>query len=339
MTAATPITAREVHLVARPHGAPKASDFAVVDAPIARPGPDQVLVRNEWLSVDPYMRGRMNDVKSYVPPLALGAPMDGAAVGTVVESNTGAIPVGSRVMHGLGWREYATVEARLARVVDTAAAPAEAYLGVLGTTGLAAYVGLKTIAPVRHGDVVFISAAAGAVGIVACRVARALGATTVIGSAGGPEKARRLVKDFGYDHGIDYRQGALRDQVCAAAPDGIDVYFDNVGGDHLRAALALMREHGRVALCGAISRYNAIEAPPRPDLLVAIARRISLRGFIVSDHFDLFDEYTAQATDWLRDGSLPSEMTVVDGIEHAYEAFVGLLRGANTGKMLVRLSG
>jgi NADPH-dependent curcumin reductase CurA len=333
-----PAVGREVHLVARPVGEPTKAEFALVDAPVAPPAADQVLVRNEWFSVDPYMRSRMNDVKSYVPPFALGAPMDGGAVGTVLESTAASIPVGASVLHHLGWREYATVDAAAVRALDTAAAPAQAYLGVLGVTGLTAYVGLKLVAPVQEGDVVFVSGAAGAVGTVAGRVARALGAAKVIGSAGGPEKARRLLDDFGYDVAIDYRDGALGEQLRAAAPDGIDVYFDNVGGDHLKAALTTMRTYGRVALCGAVSQYNAAGPVSGPDLLDAIKNRLTLRGFLVMDHYDLFDEYVAQAVGWLRDGSLRSEETVVHGIEQAVDAFIGLLRGANTGKMLVSLA-
>ena len=338
MSVTIPAVGREVHLVARPVGEPTKADFALVDASVAPPAADQVLVRNDWFSVDPYMRPRMNDAKSYLPPFAVGAPMDGAAVGTVIESNAASIPLGTSVLHHLGWREYATVDAAAVRALDTAPAPAQAYLGVLGLTGFTAYVGLKLIAPVQEGDVVFVSGAAGAVGIVAGRVARALGAAKVIGSAGGREKARLLVEDFGYDDAINYRDGALSEQLRVAAPDGIDVYFDNVGGDHLRAALPAMRTYGRVALCGAVSQYNATGPVSGPDLLDAIKNRLTLRGYLVMDHYDLFDEYVAQAVGWLRDGSLRSEETVVHGIENAVEAFLGLLRGANTGKMLVRLA-
>ena len=337
MSVTTPVPGREVRLVARPVGEPTTADFALVEAPVVAPGVGQLLVRNDWFSVDPYMRSRMNDVEGYRAPFALGVPMDGGAVGTVVESNAASIPLGTSVLHRLGWREYATVDAAAVRVLDTAAAPAPAYLGVLGMTGLTAYVGLKEIAPVREGDVVFVSGAAGAVGLVAGRVARSLGAAKVIGSAGGQQKARRLVADFGYDAAINYRDGALCEELRVAAPDGIDVYFDNVGGDHLLAALKTMRPHGRVALCGAISQYNATEPGCGPDLLVAIANRLTLRGYIVSEHYDLQDEYVEKASGWLREGSLRYEETVVHGIEHAVDAFIGLLRGANTGKMLVRL--
>jgi NADPH-dependent curcumin reductase CurA len=348
-----PVTNREIHLAARPRGEPKPSDFALVETSIPDPGPGQVLVRNDWFSVDPYMRGRMNDVKSYTPPYRLGAPMDGAAVGTVIATGGtgggasaggaaagGTVPVGAVVQHMRGWREYALLEAARVRVVDTDLAPAQAYLGVLGAVGLTAYVGLKEIAPVREGDVVFVSGAAGAVGMVAGRVARHFGAAKVIGSAGGPDKARRLVEEFGFAEAIDYKAGDLGGQLAAAAPDGIDVYFDNVGGDHLRAAISAMRDHGRIALCGAISLYNAAQAAPGPDnLALAITRRLTLRGYIISDHLDAAAEYVRLAAGWLREGSLRREETVVEGIEQAVPAFLGLFHGANTGKMLVRLGG
>jgi NADPH-dependent curcumin reductase CurA len=337
-TVSIPRNGREVQLVARPEGEPKPADFLVAEAPVAEPGPGQVLVRNDWLSVDPYMRGRMNDVKSYVPPFQLNAPMEGGAVGTVLASQSAEVPVGATVLHGLGWREYATLDAGRVRMVDLSLASPQAFLGVLGVTGLTAYAGLKEVAPVKDGDVVFISGAAGAVGSIAGQLARRLGASRVIGSAGGPEKAARLVEEFGYDVAIDYRKGSLGEQLAAAAPDGIDVYFDNVGGDHLRAAISAMRTHGRIALCGAIAQYNATGPVPGPDnLALAIGRRLTLRGFLAGDHAHLSAEYVSQAAGWLREGTLRTEETVVDGIENAADAFVGLMRGANTGKMLIRL--
>jgi NADPH-dependent curcumin reductase CurA len=304
------------------------------------PGPGQVLVRNTWLSVDPYMRGRMNDVPSYIPPFQLGQPMTGSAVGVVVASGSDAVPTGTTVAHFDGWREHALVDATAVQVVDTNLAPAQAYLGVLGTTGLTAYAGLVEVAPLREGETVFISGAAGAVGSVAGQIARKLGAKRVIGSAGGPEKARRLVEDFGYDIAIDYREGDLLGRLRKAAPDGVDVYFDNVGGDHLDAALAVMNLRGRVALCGAISMYNATELPAGPrHLPLAIGKRINLLGMNVTDHLGLAPEYIGKAAGWLADGSLRTEETVVDGVENSVEAFLAMMRGANTGKMLVRLAG
>lgn len=332
-------TSREIRLASRPVGEPTAANFSVADVPVGEPGPGQVVVRNTWLSVDPYMRGRMNDTKSYVPPFRIGEPLEGTAVGEVIASNAPEVPVGATVLHFLGWREYATVDAGYVRIIDTTIAPAQAYLGALGMVGLTAYAGLKRIAPVEQGDVVFISGAAGAVGIIAARVAKHFGAAKVIGSAGGPVKARRLLDEFGYDAAIDYKAGDLEGQLMLAAPDGIDVYFDNVGGDHLRAALSALNTGGRVALCGAISAYNEKTPPPGPDNLpLAIGKRLTLRGFIVSDHQDLADEYAKLAAAWLKDGSLQYEETVVDGIDNTIDAFLGLLKGANTGKMLVRLA-
>ncbi|CAL9472212.1 Putative NADP-dependent oxidoreductase YfmJ [Actinosynnema sp. ALI-1.44] len=303
------------------------------------PGPGQVVVRNDHLSVDPYMRGRMNEGESYVPPFALGEPMTGSAVGTVVASEVPSLPVGTTVTHFLGWREHALLGEGDVQVVDTTLAPATAYLGVLGTTGLTAWATLKEVAPVREGDVVFVSGAAGAVGSVAARLARELGAAKVIGSAGGPVKAARLTADFGYDVALDYRAGDIHAQLAAAAPEGVDVYLDNVGGDHLDAALRVMNRHGRVGLVGAISAYNATSLPTGPaHLPLAIGKRITLRGMIVGDHLHLAPDYVRRAAGWLAEGRLVTDETVVDGIENAVEAFLGLMKGANTGKMLVRTS-
>ncbi|MFV2198582.1 NADP-dependent oxidoreductase [Nocardiopsis sp. LOL_012] len=334
-----PVSSREVHLVARPVGEPKQSDFSLVETTVADPGPGQVQVRNDWMSVDPYMRGRMNDAKSYVPPFRLGEVMQGGAVGTVTASGVDTVPVGSTVLHQAGWREYALLDAHEAQVVDTSKVSAESYLGALGMPGLTAYVGLTRIAPVNENDTVFISGAAGAVGSTAGQIARRLGATRVVGSAGGPEKKRRLLEDFGFDAAIDYREGDLEGQLAEAAPKGIDVYFDNVGGDHLRAAIAAMRPFGRIAMCGAISAYNATEPVPGPDnLFLAVGKRLSLRGFIVTDHGDISREYVPRAAAWVASGDLHIEQTVVTGIENAAGAFLDMMRGANTGKMLVRLA-
>ncbi|MGY0234263.1 NADP-dependent oxidoreductase [Longispora urticae] len=329
---------REIHLVSRPVGEPKPSDFALVTAEVPEPGPGQVVVRNTFMSVDPYMRGRMNDVKSYVPPFALDAVMDGGAVGEVVASDSPDVPVGATVLHGLGWREFALVDAARVRVVDATLAPASAYLGVLGMPGLTAYAGLLAVAGFQAGETVFVSGAAGAVGSLVGQFARLLGAGRVIGSAGGPDKATRLVKDFGFDAAIDYRAGDLRGQLAEAAPDGIDVYFDNVGGDHLEAAIGALNVHGRAALCGAISQYNATEPVPGPrNLALAIGKRLTLRGMLVGDHNDLAPQFVQQVAGWLASGEVKAEETVVDGIGNAVDAFLGMMKGANTGKMLVRL--
>ena len=334
------VTSRAWQLIARPVGEPKPTDFRLAETEIADPGPGQILVRNTWLSVDPYMRGRMNDVPSYIPPFQLNEPMTGGAVGVVVAAGEGSpVAVGATVSHFEGWREYALLDAAKVQQLDVSLAPPQAYLGVLGITGLTAYVGLTEIAPVREGDVVFVSGAAGAVGSVAGQIAKKLGASKVIGSAGGPEKVRRLKDDFGFDVAIDYREGELAKQLKQAAPEGIDVYFDNVGGDTLDAALMRMNLFGRIALCGAISVYNAESLPPGPRHLTnAIGKSLTLRGFTVGHHMKTLPEYLGKAAGWLADGSLRVDETVVDGIDNGLNAFFGVMSGANTGKMLVRLT-
>ncbi|MDI2131822.1 NADP-dependent oxidoreductase [Yinghuangia seranimata] len=334
-----PTHTREIHLAARPTGEPTADAFALATAPLPELADGQVLVRNRWMSVDPYMRGRMNDVPSYMPPFALDAPLDGSALGEVVASRAADIPVGATVVHFLGWREHAVVDGATATVVDTTLVPEQAYLGVLGATGLTAYVALTDTAPVREGDVVFVSAAAGAVGSVAGQIARKLGARTVIGSAGGPAKAAALTADFGYDAALDHRAGDLAAQLADAAPDGIDVYLDNVGGGHLQAAIGAMRHGGRIALVGAISQYNATEPATGPNnLYYAAGQEITLRGMLITNHLARFPEWIGKAAEWLADGSLRTKETVVEGLENAPTAFRDMMRGANTGKMLVRLS-
>lgn len=333
------LTSRQVHLAARPEGEPRESDFRLVTVDLPYPGAGEVLVRNDWMSLDPAVRGRMRGVRTYVAPFELDQPLEGAAVGTVVASGDQGLPVGAVVRHRLGWREHALLASTDVEVLDVERAAPEEYLSVLGMTGLTAYVGLTQIAPVRAGDVVFVSAAAGAVGLAAGAVARRLGAARVVGSAGGPAKARLLVEELGYDSALDHRQGDLPGQLAAAAPDGVDVYFDNVGGDHLEAALGALRVGGRVALCGAISQYNATSPAPGPaNMGLAITKRLTMRGFIVLDHADLRERYEALAAGWLRDGVLPSRKTVVHGLDQAPRAFLDLLRGVNVGKMLVRLS-
>lgn len=329
---------REIQLVARPQGEPRSSDFGLVEVDVPDPGPAEILVRNRWISVDPYMRGRMNDVRSYVPPFNLDAPLDGGAVGEVVESHADAVPVGALVLHNLGWRELATVSADAVRVLDTEQAPEEAYLGVLGMPGLTAWVGLLTVAGLRDGDTVFVSGAAGAVGSLVGQIARLRG-HQVIGSAGSPEKVAFLREQLGFDVAFDYHDGDVAALLHAAAPKGIDVYFDNVGGEHLEAALSALRPHGRVAMCGAISQYNATEPVPGPrNLTQVIGKRLTIRGFIVSDHGDQLGPFVSEVGGWLRDGRIHHHQTVVDGLENAPAAFIGLLQGQNTGKMLVRLA-
>lgn len=329
---------REVHLTSRPTGMPTSGEFSVVEVDVPEPGPGEVLVRNDWMSVDPSMRSRMRDIPSYLPPFELGAPMEGAAVGTVIASEAPSLRPGDTVWHHLGWREHTLANAEDTHRLEPAGLSAAEFLGTLGMPGLTAYVALTKIAPVRRGDTVLISAAAGGVGLVAAQVARHLGAAVVIGSAGGAEKTRRLVDEFGYDRAIDYTAGPIGPAVLAEAPDGIDVYLDNVGGDHLQAAIDALRPGGHVAMCGSVSQANSEEPVPGPTNLALVTRkRLTLRGFIVLDHLGLWDDWIALARGWLEDGGYTSTQTVVDGLENSVDALVGLLAGANVGKMLVRL--
>jgi NADPH-dependent curcumin reductase CurA len=328
--------AREIHLAARPTGEPIPENFALVETELPPPGPGQVLVRNVAMSVDPYMRGRMNDAKSYVPPFQVGAALDGGAVGTVVASSVDSLEPGDLVLHGLGWRDYALLDAKHVRQVDPAVGPS-AYLGVLGMPGLTAYVGLLDIAAMKPGDTVFVSGAAGAVGSLAGQIARLRGASRVIGSAGSMSKVEYLVDQLGFDAAFNYKDAPVRRQLREAAPDGIDVYFDNVGGSHLEAAIAAFKPYGRAALCGAISQYNATDASAPNNLALAIGKRLTMRGFIVSDHNDRMPAFQNEVAGWLTNGDISVAETFVDGLENAPAAFIGMLRGDNTGKMIVRL--
>ena len=329
-------TATEIHLASRPQGWPTQDNFRTVEVELPDPGPGEVLVRNTFLSVDPYMRGRMNDVKSYVPPFALDAPMDGGAVGEVVASGSDDLSPGDTVLHQAGWRSHALLSARAVRAVDTSAVPASAYLGALDMPGLTAYVGLTRVAEVREGDTVFVSGAAGAVGSAVGQIAKQLGAAKVIGSAGGPEKCAWLTDELGFDVALDYKAAPIGRQLRDHAP--VDVYFDNVGGDHLEAAIFAMADFGRIAACGAIADYNAEAPAPGPrNMMMFVSKRLTLRGFIVTDHQDAASDFYRAAGAWVADGSLTWRETIVDGLDHAVDAFLGLHRGDNTGKMLVRV--
>lgn len=329
---------REWHLLSRPVGWPKPEDFALVEAPVPSPGEGQVLVRNKYLSVDPYMRGRMSAAKSYVAPFELGEAMQGGAVGEVVESRAEGIAAGDHVLHFLGWREYAVVDARHAVKVDPEAAPLSAYLGVLGMTGLTAYAGLLRTASLKEGDTVFVSGAAGAVGSQVGQIAKLKGAARVIGSAGSDEKVKLLVDEYGFDAAFNYKNGPVAEQLRAAAPDGVDVYFDNVGGDHLEAAIGSLNEGGRIVICGMISVYNDTEPAPGPkNLARLIQTRGRIEGFLVGDHYDLQPQFVQEVGPWVASGALKYRETVVEGVENTLEAFLGVLRGDNIGKMVVKL--
>ena len=327
--------ARAWHLKSRPQGMPTHDNFELKDVELSPLADGMIRVRNRWLSVDPYMRGRMNDVKSYVPAFQVGDPMDGGAIGEVVESKADGFEPGDLVQHMSGWRDEAVVPARTANKLPDLGVPPERYLGVLGVTGMTAYFGLLDAASAKEGDIVFVSAAAGAVGSVVVQVAKAKG-MTVIGSAGGPEKCE-FVRSLGADHVIDYKAGPVLKSLAAAAPDGIDVYFDNVGGDHLDAAFALGRNNARFAICGMIEGYNKAEPQTYRFIMRIIAARIRLKGFIVFDYFPRMAEFYADMGPWLASGAVKSRETVVAGLENMPDAFLGLFKGENTGKMLVKL--
>ncbi len=297
----------------------------------------QILVENSVNTVDPYMRGRMNDVKSYIPPFELDKPMTGGAVGVVRESRSEKFQVGEAVSHSLGWQDIAIVDEGQAKPVDLSVAPAAAYLGILGLTGLTAYVGLTRIAEIKEGDVVFVSGAAGAVGSAVGQFARHLGASRVIGSAGSEEKVARL-KELGFDVAINYREGDLVGQLRQAAPEGIDVYFDNVGGDHLEAALDRMNTFGRVAMCGAIAQYNDTQRPSAPrNLALAIGKCLTLRGFVLGQYLDVAPEFRERMAPLIAGGEIQYDVTTRHGIEAMPEAFLELFTGGNTGKMVVEM--
>ncbi|WP_405730850.1 NADP-dependent oxidoreductase [Streptomyces sp. NBC_01537] len=329
---------REWHLVARPHGWPTPEDFALVETEPGEPGPGEILVRNLYVSVDPYMRGRMNDAKSYAAPYELNQPLQGGAVGEVVASGAEGFAPGDHVLHFAGWREYAVVNAKTSVKVDGSLAPLSTYLGVLGMTGLTAYAGLLRVGGFKEGDAVFVSGAAGAVGGQVGQIAKLKGASRVIGSAGSDEKVKLLIEEYGFDAAFNYKNGPVAEQLAQAAPDGIDVYFDNVGGEHLEAAIGALNLRGRAVICGMIAQYNATEPTPGPRNMVKILQnRLRVEGVLVGDHYDLQPQFVQEVGGWVREGKLHYRETVVEGIENNVEAFLGLLRGENTGKMIVKL--
>jgi NADPH-dependent curcumin reductase CurA len=328
--------ARAWALKSRPHGTPQHTDFEMIDLPDAPLADGQVRIANRWLSVDPYMRGRMNDVKSYVPPFALGEAMQGGAVGEVVESRADGFAPGDLVRHMAGWRDEAVLPAQHVEKLPDLAVDPQAFLGQLGMPGMTAYFGLLEVAQARAGDTVFVSAAAGAVGSTVVQVAKAKG-MTVIGSAGGAEKCA-WVRSLGADAVIDYKSGTpIAKALGEVAPDGIDVYFDNVGGDHLDAALAHARHHARFAICGMIDVYNDAKPTSLRYLARLIGNRVRIQGFIVSDYMDRGAEFFADMQGLLGNGGLKRQETVFEGLDTMPDAFLGLFTGANTGKMLVRV--
>jgi NADPH-dependent curcumin reductase CurA len=329
---------REIRLKHRPVGLPSEGDFELFSVPIPAPGPGEVLVRNLYMSVDPYMRGRMIEQPSYVEPFQLGQALEGGCVGEVVESNGGKFQVGDYVLGRKGWREYYVSDGADLTKIDPSLAPAQAYLGILGVPGLTAYVGLLDIGRPQAGNTVFVSAAAGAVGSAVGQIAKLKGCH-VVGSAGSPAKVHWLREVAGVDAAFNYKEvTSLTAELARHCPHGIDVYFENVGGAHLEAALEHMNIHGRIVLCGMISQYNesAPSSGPR-NLRLAVRKRLTLKGFIVSDYVGRQPQFYADMGAWMAAGKIRWEETIVDGIENAPKAFLGLFTGENMGKMLVRL--
>jgi NADPH-dependent curcumin reductase CurA len=331
------ISSREIRLISRPNGIPTAANFSLAQVEL-EPLPDrQVLVRNLFMSVDPYMRGRMNEGKSYVPPFALGKPLEGGAVGEVVESRAKEFKPGDAVVSNFGWREYFIAAPDQLHSVSREVQPLSVYLGALGMTGMTAWVGLNLV-EVKAGDVIYISGAAGAVGNVAGQLAKLRGCR-VIGSAGSMEKVEFLREECGFDIAFDYKVGPVVEQLKVEAPEGIDVYFDNVGGEMLEAALAALRAHGRIIACGGISGYNDEKPRPGPsNLFNMTAKRLTMKGFIVRDWLDRQGEFEKEVGGYFRAGKVKHKETVVDGIGQAVGAFIGLFKGKNIGKMVVKLA-
>ncbi len=337
-----PTVNRRIVLAARPKGEPSDEHFRLEEVPVPRPGEGQVLLRTRYLSLDPYMRGRMNAGPSYAAPVEIGDVMEGGTAGEVVESNAPDLKPGDLVLGRWGWQEYAVADARSVRKADPSVAPITTRLGVLGMPGLTAYTGLLNIGQPKAGETVVVAAAAGPVGSAVGQIAKIKGCR-VVGVAGSAEKCDLVTREFGFDACVNHRDDAFEQELAAACPGGIDIYFENVGGRVFQAVLPLMNQFGRIPLCGLISQYNAT-MPPRgvdrtPLVLTAIlVKRLTLRGFIVHDFEGQRPEFLRDMTQWLREGRVKYREHVVDGLENAVTAFKGLFHGENVGKLLVRIS-
>jgi NADPH-dependent curcumin reductase CurA len=330
---------REIRLKRLPRGLPRPDDFEIAEVDLSPPGPGEVVVRNLWLTVDPYMRGRMTGKDSYIPGFRIGQTLDGGAIGRVMAAEASApFKTGDLLRSGLGWREAFKSNGKGLEKIDTRIGPPQAFLGALGMPGLTAYAGLLTHGRPQAGETVFVSGAAGAVGSIVCQIAKIKGCR-VVASAGSPAKTEWLKQKAKVDIALDYRATPDLDAALAAAcPDGIDIYFDNVGGRHLEAAIGRMRERGRIVMCGSISRYNDDKPSPGPDnLFLVVTRRLTLQGFIVTDHWNLMPTFLGEMGRWIADGRMVWHETVVEGLAAMPDAFAGLFRGDNLGKMLVRL--
>ncbi len=326
---------KSVVLAQRPVGMPQDSDFSIISEDVAEPGDGEIQVQNVCMSVDPYMRGRMVDRKSYVPPFQIGDVLTGGAIGKVVKSKSPDFSEGDYVTSHFGWREAFTAPTEGIDKLGAIVADPSAYLGAIGMPGMTAYVGLLEVGALKEGETVFVSGAAGAVGSIVGQIAKLKGCR-VLGSAGSADKVALLTEELGFDYAFDYKEGDLLSHLREGAPEGLDVYFDNVGGDHLQAAIMHMRPFGRIPLCGAISIYNDTEPSPGPNnLAMAIGLGLTLRGFIVSHFNHLADDFRRDMEAWVTSGAITAKETIYDGIEAAPEAFIGLFTGANTGKMVI----
>jgi NADPH-dependent curcumin reductase CurA len=329
-------TRRSVVLRTRPTGEPGAENFEIVEEALPRPAHGEVLTRTIWLSLDPYMRGRLSDRKSYAPPVQIGGVMEGGTIGEVIASADPAFAPGDVVLGTRGWQTHTVAPAATLVKLDRHGPPLSSYLGVLGMPGTTAYSGMKDIGNVKAGETVVVSAASGAVGAVAGQLAKRAGAR-VVGIAGGADKCLWVQETLGFDDCIDHRAMDLTDSLAAACPNGIDVYFENVGGAVQAAAFAHLNVFARVIMCGMVAQYNDTSPRPGPNLMFVVGKRVRIEGLIVSDKPERFAEWRALAAPWVADGSLKYRETVVDGLENAPDALALLLRGGNFGKMLVRV--
>ena len=337
-----PETARRIVLASRPVGDPKPSDFRLEEFPLPQPGPGEVLLRTKWLSLDPYMRGRMSDAPSYAKPVGIGEVMEGGTVSEVVASNNDQFKPGDIVLGHTGWQTHAVANGQGLRKLDPKLAPVSTALGVLGMPGMTAYTGLLVIGQPKAGETVVVSAASGAVGALVGQIAKIKGARAV-GIAGGPEKCRYVREELGFDDCVDHRDGALREKLKAACPKGIDVYFENVGGPVQEAVWPLLNFFARMPVCGLIAQYSATELPAGPNRVPQVFRdvltkRLTIRGFIVRDFWDRFDDFMRDMPQWIREGRVKYREDVADGLENAPATFMGLLKGKNFGKQLVRVA-
>lgn len=332
------ITSREIRLKSRPEGMPVADNFELAQTDLPEPSQNELLVKNLYMSVDPYMRGRMIDRKSYLPPFQIGQPLEGGSIGEVVASNNDKFKAGDIVLGMLGWREYFVANGKGLMRFEPGNAPLPAFLGTLGMTGLTAYSGLLKVGKPKEGETVFVSAASGAVGAIVAQIAKIKGCF-VVGSAGSDEKAAWLKEVAGVDAAFNYKTtDNLFKTVGQLCPDGIDIYFENVGGRHLEAALEYMNPQGRLVMCGMISQYNATKPPTGPSNLgYVISKQLTMQGFLVGNYFDTMPRFQADMGKWIAEGHIKWKETVLEGIEKAPEAFIGLFRGENFGKMVVKL--